>query len=81
MTKVVAITSQGQIAIPKRMRELLGISGQTQAVVEIVNNSVVITPTSDFWMLEGSLRSSTTLSDVELKSARKAFANSWTQKQ
>jgi AbrB family looped-hinge helix DNA binding protein len=80
MKQVVSITSQGQVTIPMKMREILGISGATKAVIERQGDRIIIEPKGDFWSLGGSLRSEVRLSDEELRDARKAFETQWPEK-
>ena len=82
MTKVVSITSQGQLSIPKQMLKSLGIQGGTKAVIRQEGTKLIVEPQHSFWSLAGSLSSSVKLTDKELKSAREAFgkqvAKEWT---
>lgn len=80
MQQIVSITSQGQITIPKFIRDAFGIKGSVKAVIEKKGNTIIVRPKDDFWSLEGSLKSSVTLSDKELKKARKSFAQDWGEK-
>lgn len=75
--QVVSITSQGQLTIPKFIREDFRIRGVTRAVVEKVGGVIVVKPKKDFWSLAGALKSSVKLSDKELRAARKAFEREW----
>ncbi len=80
MEHVVTITSQGQLTIPKALRNLFGITGTTKVTIRAEKNQIVVEPKGDFWSLGGSLKSSVRLNDLELKNARKAFAQNWPQK-
>lgn len=77
MEQMVSITSQGQLTIPKRLRDLFGIRGAVKALVRREGDSIMVKPAGDFWSLGGSLRSRVKLSDRELKAARGAFAERW----
>ncbi|PIS21400.1 AbrB/MazE/SpoVT family DNA-binding domain-containing protein [candidate division WWE3 bacterium CG_4_10_14_0_2_um_filter_42_7] len=76
-SQVVSITSQGQLTIPKFIREDLGIVGATKAVIEKTGGLIVVKPKKDFWSIAGALKSSVKLSDKELKEARKSFERDW----
>jgi len=54
----VSITSQGQISIPARIREALGITIPSSAVVQVVDNKIVIEPVKDLTELKGALSKS-----------------------
>lgn len=77
MSEIVSITSQGQVTIPKAMRDLFGISAATKAMISKVGSTIVIHPKPDFWSLEGSLNSTVKLSDNQLRAARSAFEKEW----
>ncbi len=77
MQQAVSITSQGQLTIPKFIRDAFGISGAIKAVIEIQGNTIVVRPKEDFWSLEGALKSDVQLSDTELQKARQAFTKEW----
>ncbi len=75
--KIVSITSQGQLTIPKEILKAFGISGATKAAITRKGDTLVVTPKKDFWSLEGSLAGPIKLSDAELKKARQAFTKEW----
>ncbi len=52
----VKITSQGQISIPAQVRRILGFDKTSKAVIEVKDDSIVISPVSDFVDLAGSLK-------------------------
>ena len=79
METIISITSQGQLAIPMKIRRQLGITTQSKAAIKVENNKIVITPKSDFWSLAGSLKSDITLSDKELREAREEFGKRWAE--
>ncbi|HUD45022.1 MAG TPA: AbrB/MazE/SpoVT family DNA-binding domain-containing protein [Patescibacteria group bacterium] len=56
MTYTVSITSQGQINIPSKIRQELGLSKKRKALVSIENGKMVIEPVKDFLELAGSLK-------------------------
>jgi AbrB family looped-hinge helix DNA binding protein len=81
MLKIVSITSQGQITIPKAILRTFGIRGATKAAIKQVGKTIIIEPRKDFWSLESSLVSKVKLSDAELKKARQIFSRKWVQKE
>ncbi len=76
--KIMSITSQGQITIPTKIRNSLGIEGAVKALVTQVDGLIVIKPQVEFDQLAGSLHSDVRLSDTELQEARAAFSKKWT---
>jgi AbrB family looped-hinge helix DNA binding protein len=56
MTYTVTITSQGQISIPIKIREELGLSKSKKALVSIEDGRVIVEPVKDFLEFRGSLR-------------------------
>lgn len=80
MQKVISITSQGQLSIPRAFLDSLGITETTKAVLHKKGNILEIHTKGDFWSLESSFQSSVTLSDAELKNARQKFTSSWPNK-
>lgn len=77
MSQIVSITSQGQLTVPKALREALGINGATKAEITRQGNTLIVKPKNDFWSLAGSLSSEVELSDDELKQARQEFSKQW----
>lgn len=77
MQQVVSITSQGQLTIPKEIRESFGITGAVKAVIRKQGNSIIVSPRDDFWALSGSLSSEVTASDEQLKKVRQNFSKQW----
>ena len=80
MEKIVSITKQGQLTIPKKFLEDFKIQGAIKALVRKLGNSIVVEPKRAFWSLSGSLQSKVSLTDAELKNARKSFTKNWPQK-
>lgn len=80
MEKIVSITKQGQLTIPKKLLEDFNIRGSTKAVVRKLGDAIVVKPKHDFWSLSGSLKSKVSLTDKELRRARKSFGKNWPQK-
>ncbi len=78
--KIVTITSQGQLTIPRFMRKRFGIKGSTKAVVRTEGDTIIVTPKSDFWSLAGSIKTSVRLNDRQLRGARRAFEKEWARK-
>lgn len=81
MQAIVSITSQGQVTIPREMRDFLGITGSTRAVAKKVGRQIIIEPQTDFFDLAGSLGGKIKLSDKELRQARDNFSKQWARKQ
>ncbi len=79
MHHVVSITSQGQLTIPKKIRDAFGLTGKTKAIVEKKGNTIIVKPKHDFWEILGSLQSKIRLSDKQLQKARKQFSIQWPQ--
>ena len=77
MEYTATITTQGQLTLPKIIRNAFSINGATKAMVKKIGNTIVVTPKGDFWSLKGSLKSKTSLSDKELRQARDAFSKKW----
>ena len=80
MDYIATITSQGQLTIPKAIRDLFSISGATKARIRVQDKKIVVEPKTDFWSLSGALKSSVSLTDAELKQARGAFSKQWAEK-
>ena len=57
MEKIVSITKQGQLTIPKKLLQDFKIRGATKAVVYKVGNTIIVKPKHDFRSLSGSLKS------------------------
>jgi AbrB family looped-hinge helix DNA binding protein len=79
MEKIVTITSQGQLTLPKALRKAFGIKGTTKALVRKEGNLIMVQPKGDFWSLAGSLDSKISLTDKQLRNARNAFAKQWSR--
>ncbi len=79
-SSLVSITSQGQLTIPKFIRKSFGIERGAKAVVRKEGDRIVVVPKKDFWSLSGALRAGFSLSDADLKKARKAFGRKWPRK-
>lgn len=80
MSQVVTITSQGQLTIPRSVREYFGMAGSTKAVLHLEGNKLIVEPQADFWSLSGALHSKTKLSDTQLRQARQQFSKSWARR-
>lgn len=81
MQNIVSITSQGQLTVPKSIRDSFKIEGvSTKAVVSKKGNKIIVEPKKNFWALENSLQSTVKLSDTDLKKARGEFSKNWGQK-
>lgn len=77
MEKIVSITKQGQLTIPKQLLEDFRIRGAVKALVKKMGYTIIVEPKRDFWSLSGSLKSDISLTDKELKKARGAFEKRW----
>lgn len=73
MPYTVSITSQGQVTIPKAIRESLKIGKNAKAIVVEKNNEILIKPVEDFFSLEGSIKPRSRPEDF--KKMRKMFIN------
>lgn len=71
MPSIVSITQQGQVTIPKVIRENLKIGKNAKAIVIEKDNSVVIEPIDDIFTLKGSIKPKTRPEDF--KKMRKMF--------
>ena len=80
MEKIVSITKQGQLTIPRKLLEDFNIRGATKALVQKLGDVIVVKPKRDFWSLSGSLKSKISLTDKELRQARESFGKDWAQK-
>ncbi len=78
--QILTITSQGQLTIPKEIRDEYGITGSTKVTVEKLKEGILIKPKKNFWSLQGSLKSSIMLTDKQLREARNAFSSEWGRK-
>lgn len=56
MTYTVSITSQGQISIPAKLREKLGLYKKQKAIVTEREGELIVTPVKDFLELRGSIK-------------------------
>lgn len=79
MQTIVSITSQGQLTIPQGVLRALGVKRPTKATIDVQKGKLIVKPKKDFWSLGGSLRSSVSLSDQKLRTARKHFETSWAE--
>ena len=75
--QIVSITSQGQVTIPKTIRQAFRIKGALKAVIWKIGDKIIMEPRANFWSLAGSLSGKIKLSDRELKKARKEFSRKW----
>lgn len=73
MPSIVSITQQGQVTIPKAIREHLKIGKNAKAIVVEKNNEILIKPVEDFFSLEGSIKPRSRPEDF--KKMRKMFIN------
>jgi AbrB family looped-hinge helix DNA binding protein len=75
--KVVSITSQGQLTIPKPILKKFGISKGAKAIIWQSGKTIMVKPKKDFWQLGGSLAGKIKLTDAQLRKARETFAKKW----
>lgn len=75
--QTVTITSQGQVTIPKKIRDEFGIKGSTKAFIEKTDKGILVKPSKDFWSLKGALKSDIVLTDEQLREARNDFSRQW----
>jgi len=80
MERLVSITRQGQLTIPKDFLAAFDIQGPAKAVVRKEGARLVVEPKKNFWSLAGSLKSGVRLSDRQLRDARTAFGREWPRK-
>lgn len=71
MPHIVSITQQGQVTIPKAIRESLKIGKNAKAIVVEKDNNVIIEPIDDIFTLQGSIKPKTRPEDF--KKMRKMF--------
>ncbi|OGK13531.1 hypothetical protein A3A93_00235 [Candidatus Roizmanbacteria bacterium RIFCSPLOWO2_01_FULL_38_12] len=76
----VTITSQGQVTIPKEIREEYGIKGSHKATIERTKEGILVKPKKDFWSLAGSLKSDIVATDEDLRKARERMVTEWPRK-
>lgn len=74
---IVSITRQGQLTVPKSILREFGITKAVKAVVRKTGKLIVVSPKTDFWALEGSLKGKVRLSSNQLRKARDVFGKEW----
>ena len=77
MKKIVSITSQGQLTIPKPMLAAFGIKRGAKALVRQEGKVIIVEPKGNFWSLAGALKSKVSLTEKQLKQARNVFTKTW----
>lgn len=80
MLDIVSITSQGQLTVPRWIRDQFGIKGPVKASIKKVGNSILVEPKNDFWSLGGSLSSEIKATGKDLRSVRDNFHKKWPRK-
>ncbi|MDP4011393.1 MAG: AbrB/MazE/SpoVT family DNA-binding domain-containing protein [Candidatus Roizmanbacteria bacterium] len=78
--QTVTITSQGQVTIPKDIRDYYGITASHKATVEQTKEGILFKPRKDFWSAVSILASDITASDEDLRNARKKMVTDWPRK-
>ena len=71
MPSIVSITQQGQVTIPKAIRESLKIGKNAKAIVVEKNSTIIVEPIDDIFTLKGSIKPKRRPEDF--KKMRKAF--------
>lgn len=56
MTYTVSITSQGQITIPAKIRQQLGLHTMSKAIISVREGEISVRPVNDILDLRGSLK-------------------------
>jgi len=74
------ITSQGQVTIPKKIREYYGITQSQKVTIERTEKGILVRPKKDFWSLAGSLKSDIVATDADLRKAREKIVTDWPRK-
>ena len=67
---IITVSSKGQIAIPKKMRDELGLSAGTRLSAEIRNGSLVLTKAQEWRTLCGAAQGNDLLSALEQEKAQ-----------
>ncbi len=75
--KIVSITRQGQLTIPKPILKKFGISKGAKAVVWQSGKTIMVQPKKEFWQLGGSLAGKIKATDAQLRKARNDFEKNW----
>lgn len=78
--QTVTITSQGQVTIPKDIRDFYGIEGSHKATIEKTDKGILVKPKKDFWSFAGSLKSDIVATDEDLRKARDRMVTDWPRK-
>ncbi len=77
MSQIVTITSQGQLTIPRAIREFFQMRGSVKADLRMEDGRIIVEPQAGFWSLAGSLKSKVRLTDDQLNAARATFEENW----
>jgi len=77
MQKMVSLTGQNQISIPKWIVKQWGEQKPRKLVITKVGDEIRIRPIKNFWSVVGSLKSKITLSNEQLSGARAKFEQEW----
>ena len=81
---ITKVTSKGQVTLPKRIREELGIGFGDFIDFQVKDNMVIIKPVhtkSDLMDLKGILKARRSATDEEIKNAKNiALKKKWTKK-
>jgi AbrB family looped-hinge helix DNA binding protein len=76
MTYSSTVTQKGQVTIPKRLRDSLGIKKNQKVTIEQEKDYIKISPTEDILDLAGSLKD---ISDKPILESREAFENNYSR--
>ncbi|PIS18237.1 hypothetical protein COT54_00350 [Candidatus Collierbacteria bacterium CG09_land_8_20_14_0_10_46_12] len=80
LQKMVSLTDQNQISIPKWMVEEWGPQKPKKLFVVKLGDEIHLRPVKNFWSVVGSLKSEIKLTDEELRDARAKFEKNWARK-
>lgn len=76
MQVITTVTQKGQVTLPKKVRDALGIQEYDKVLVEIASDHVKIRPTVDIFDLAGSLHPQKNKNKSPLQ-ARRALAKQY----
>ena len=67
MVYIVAITSQGQISIPAKIRKQLGLFRTSSAQVSVSDGKMIVEPVRDLLSLAGSMKTKKKLQSQKIR--------------
>lgn len=74
MQSVTSVTQKGQVTIPKKIRDKVGLSINSKVYIEAVGNSIKVTPAYDILDLAGQFKPK---NKKEILKARQELDNSY----